>query len=150
MCLRLLQFPCLPSECRGEGLAWNGELRWEQHSRCSPRCSLRRLYLHLLLRVAAGLGGWCIPFLGALLVQVTAPAPQAARRLLAVCPDLAELLAVLALRKTILSSRCSYRLRPLVSFFFRSFVGRACKFFLRAFTGLAWRCQGKSINEHTV
>jgi hypothetical protein len=38
----------------------------------------------------------------------------------------------------------------MVSFFFRSFVGRACRFFLRAFTGLAWRSQGKSINEHTV
>jgi hypothetical protein len=39
-------------------------------------------------------------------VQLTAPAPQAAGRLLAVCPDMAELLAVMALRKTILSSIC--------------------------------------------
>jgi hypothetical protein len=41
-------------------------------------------------------------------VQVTASAPQAAERLLAICPDVAELLAVMALRKTILSSICLY------------------------------------------
>jgi hypothetical protein len=39
-------------------------------------------------------------------VQVTAPAPQAAGRLLAVFPDVVELLAVMAVRKTILSSLC--------------------------------------------
>jgi hypothetical protein len=54
--------------------------------------------------VAACWGGSCIPFLGAILVHVTAPAQQAAGRLLAVCSDVAELLAVMALRKTILSS----------------------------------------------
>jgi hypothetical protein len=54
--------------------------------------------------VAARSGGRCIPFLGALFVQVTAPASQAAGRLLAVCPDVAELLAVMALRKPILIS----------------------------------------------
>jgi hypothetical protein len=36
------------------------------------------------------------------------PAPQAEGRLLAVCPDVAELLAVTALRKIILSSTCLY------------------------------------------
>jgi hypothetical protein len=35
---------------------------------------------------------------------VIAPVPQAAERLLAVCPDVAELLAVMALRKSILWS----------------------------------------------
>jgi hypothetical protein len=47
--------------------------------------------------VAACWCGRCIPFPGALLVQVTAPASQAAGRLLAVCPDVAELLAVITL-----------------------------------------------------
>jgi hypothetical protein len=51
--------------------------------------------------------GRCTPFLGALLVQVTASA-QAAGRMLTVCPDVEELLAVMALRKTILSSVCLY------------------------------------------
>jgi hypothetical protein len=45
---------------------------------------------------------------GALFVQVTVPAPQAGVRLFAVCPDVAELLAVIALHKTILSSICLY------------------------------------------
>jgi hypothetical protein len=39
-------------------------------------------------------------------VQVISSAPKAAGRLFAVCPDVAELLAVMALRKTILSSIC--------------------------------------------
>jgi hypothetical protein len=39
---------------------------------------------------------------------VTAPAAQAAGRLLAVFPDMVELLAVMALRKIILSSICLY------------------------------------------
>jgi hypothetical protein len=60
------------------------------------------------LTVAARWGGSYISFLGALLVQVTALAPQAARTLFAVCPDVAELLAVMALRKTILISICLY------------------------------------------
>jgi hypothetical protein len=47
-------------------------------------------------------------FLRALLVQVTAPTPQAAGRLLAVCRDMARLLAIMALPKTILSSICLY------------------------------------------
>jgi hypothetical protein len=58
--------------------------------------------------VAACWGGRCFPFLGALLVHVTVPAPQAVRRLLAVFPDVAELLAVMALRKIILSSKFLY------------------------------------------
>jgi hypothetical protein len=37
---------------------------------------------------------------------MTPYAPQAAGRLFAVCPDMAELLAVMDLRKTILSSIC--------------------------------------------
>jgi hypothetical protein len=36
-------------------------------------------------------------------VQVAAPSPQATGRLLAVCSDVAELLAAVALRKTIMS-----------------------------------------------
>jgi hypothetical protein len=123
MCLRLLLFLCLASECRREGHAWSGELRRDQPSRCSLSCPLRLILLHLLLRVSAApiiCGMWffsfrqptvaarwgerCIPFLGALLVQVIPSASQAAVRLFAVCPDVAELLAVMALRKTILSS----------------------------------------------
>jgi hypothetical protein len=53
--------------------------------------------------VAANWRGRCISFLGALLVQVTAPAPQAVGRLLAFFPDVAELLAVVALGKSILA-----------------------------------------------
>jgi hypothetical protein len=49
-----------------------------------------------------------IPFLGTLLVQVTANAPQAAGRLLAVFPDVAELVAFMTMCKTILSSICLY------------------------------------------
>jgi hypothetical protein len=45
-----------------------------------------------------------ISFLGALLIWVTFSAPQAAGRLLAICPDVAELLAVVALGKSILGS----------------------------------------------
>jgi hypothetical protein len=47
--------------------------------------------------------GKCSLFLGALLVQVTALSPQAVGRLLAVCPYMGEVLAVIALRKAILS-----------------------------------------------
>jgi hypothetical protein len=39
-------------------------------------------------------------------VYVTASAPEVAGRLPAVCPDVAELLAVMAVRKTILCSIC--------------------------------------------
>jgi hypothetical protein len=113
MCLRLLLFLCLASERRREGHAWSGEAGREHPPRCSPGCPLRLRFLRLLLRVSAapiicGMGlfsfrqsavgarwsGRCIPFLGALLVQVTAPSLQAERRLLAVCPDVAELLAI--------------------------------------------------------
>jgi hypothetical protein len=41
-------------------------------------------------------------------VQVTALALQTAGSLLAVCPDVVELLVVMALHKTILSSICLY------------------------------------------
>jgi hypothetical protein len=56
--------------------------------------------------VAACWGGCCVPLLGALFVDVSAPAPQTARRLFAICPDVAELLTVVALRKRILGSIC--------------------------------------------
>jgi hypothetical protein len=39
-------------------------------------------------------------------MQVTAPAPQTTGRLLTVCPNVAELLAVVALRKAVLSPVC--------------------------------------------
>jgi hypothetical protein len=42
-------------------------------------------------------------FLWTILVQVVAPTPQAARRLLAICPYVAELLVVVTLSKNILS-----------------------------------------------
>jgi hypothetical protein len=70
-------------------------------------CGMEFFSFHQLT-VAACWGGRYIPFLGALLVQVTTPAPQVAGRLLAVCPDVAKLLAVMALLKTILSSVCLY------------------------------------------
>jgi hypothetical protein len=52
--------------------------------------------------VAACWGGKCVPLLGALLVQVSAPALQTARRLFAISSYVAKLLAVVALRKEIL------------------------------------------------
>jgi hypothetical protein len=123
MCPRLLLFLCLASERRHEGHAWIGDFGREHPPRCSLVCPLRLRLLHLLLRVSAApiifgmrvfsfrqttvaprWGGRCIPFLGALLMQMTPSAPLAAGRLLAVFPDVAELLAVMALRKTILSS----------------------------------------------
>jgi hypothetical protein len=45
---------------------------------------------------------------GALLVQVTAPTTYIMGRLLAVSPDMAELLAVVTLRETSLDSVCLY------------------------------------------
>jgi hypothetical protein len=56
---------------------------------------------------------WCgrctrISFLRTLLVQVAATAPQKTGRLLAVFPNVAELLAVMALRKPILSFMVLY------------------------------------------
>jgi hypothetical protein len=41
-------------------------------------------------------------------MQVAATTPQAGVRLLAVCPDMSRLLAVVALRKGILRSVCLY------------------------------------------
>jgi hypothetical protein len=116
---------CLASQRRREGHAWSDEVERERPSRCGPGCPLRLLFLYPLLRVssapiicwmrvfsfrqptdAARWGGRCIYFLGALLLQVSAPVPQAAGWLFAVCPDVAELLAVMALRTTILSYIC--------------------------------------------
>jgi hypothetical protein len=53
--------------------------------------------------VAACWCGRCISFFRTLLVQVAATASQTTGRLLAVFPNVAELLAVVALRKPILS-----------------------------------------------
>jgi hypothetical protein len=55
------------------------------------------------LAVAACWCGRCISFFRTLLVQVAATAPQTTGRLLAVFPNVAELLAVMALPKSILS-----------------------------------------------
>jgi hypothetical protein len=52
------------------------------------------------LAVAACWCGTSVSLLRALLVQMAAPAPRTTGRLLAVCPDVAELLAVMVLRKT--------------------------------------------------
>jgi hypothetical protein len=118
-------FLCLASERRRDEYALSGEVGKEHSSRCSSVCSLQLPFLHFLLHLFAALiiggvkfftfrhpivsarwGGTFIPFLEALLVQVTATAPQSAGKLLAVCPDVAELLAVMSLSKTILSSIC--------------------------------------------
>jgi hypothetical protein len=55
------------------------------------------------LAVAACWCGRCISFFRTLLVQVVATAPQTTGRLLAVFPNVAEMLAVMALHKPILS-----------------------------------------------
>jgi hypothetical protein len=59
------------------------------------------LFFHQLA-VAACWCGRCISFFRTLLVQVAAPTPQTTGRLLAVFSNVAELLAVMALHKTIL------------------------------------------------
>jgi hypothetical protein len=123
-CLRTLLI-CAASECRREGDAWGGEGGRELPSRCGLGCPLGLLFLQFLLRVSAGpivggmgffsfrqpavaacWGGCCVPLLGALFVEVSAPAPLTTRRVFAICPDVAELLAVVALRKKILGSVC--------------------------------------------
>jgi hypothetical protein len=123
MFLMLLLFLCPASERRRKGYAWSGEVGREHSSRRSPGCPLRFLFLHLLLRmstapilggmeffsfrqpaVAARYGGRRIPLLGALLVQVTAPAPQAAGRLF-MWPNCWQLWHCV---KTILGSICLY------------------------------------------
>jgi hypothetical protein len=55
------------------------------------------------LAVAACWCGRCVSFFKTLLVLVAATAPQTTGRLLAVFPNVAELLAIMALRKPILS-----------------------------------------------
>jgi hypothetical protein len=86
MCPRLLLFFCPASQRRREGRAWSGEVGRKHTSRCSPRCPLGLLSLHVLFRVSAApiicgmgvfsfrqtaaaacWGGRYIPFLGALL-----------------------------------------------------------------------------------
>jgi hypothetical protein len=54
------------------------------------------------LTAAACWCGRCISFFRTLLVEVTTPTLQTTGRLLAVCPNVAEFLAVPALHKTIL------------------------------------------------
>jgi hypothetical protein len=61
----------------------------------------------LFLRQLAVTEFWCgssVSLLWAVLVQVSAPAPQSGWRLFAISPDMAELLAVLALGENILGS----------------------------------------------
>jgi hypothetical protein len=53
--------------------------------------------------VAASWCGRCTSFFRTLLVQVVATAPQTSGRLLAVFPNVTEILAVMALRKPVLS-----------------------------------------------
>jgi hypothetical protein len=101
---------------------------WRKYpSGCGFGCSLRLPVTHFILCVAAApivgrmvvfsvsqlavaaFWGWgSIPFLGAILVEVTAPTPQTARRLSAVRPDVAKPLAVVALREASLSVVCLY------------------------------------------
>jgi hypothetical protein len=57
--------------------------------------------------VTASWSGSSVLFFRTLFVQVAAPAPQTTGRLLTVCPNVAELLAVVALRKAVLSPVCS-------------------------------------------
>jgi hypothetical protein len=111
-----LHFPEVPPRWRRLGC----EGRKGHSSRCGFGFPLGFLLLEFLLRVPASpifggmrffpfrqpaattcWGGRCVPLLGALLVQVSAPAQQIARRLLSICPYLAKLLAVVALRKGI-------------------------------------------------
>jgi hypothetical protein len=122
ICLRLLLFLCLASERRREGHAWSGEVGRGRPSRCSLGSPPWLLFLHLLFRLSAapiicGMGFFSFrrcSMLGWKMYSLSRgtpcagdrPAPQAAGRLFAVCPDVAELLAVMVLRKTILSSIC--------------------------------------------
>jgi hypothetical protein len=56
--------------------------------------------------VAGSWRGRSVSLFGAFFVQVTAPAPSITWRLFAVSPDVAELLAVVTLRKSTLVSVC--------------------------------------------
>jgi hypothetical protein len=58
------------------------------------------------LAVTASWSGGSVILLRALLVEVAAPAPQTTWRLLTVCPDVAELLAVVALCEAALGPVC--------------------------------------------
>jgi hypothetical protein len=122
-CQRSLLLRCAASERRREGDTWSNEI-WGLPSRRRFGCSLRFLLLQLLrvpaapviggmgflalhkLAVTADWSGESVLLLWTLFVQVAAPAPQITGRLLTVCPDVAELLAVMALRKAVLSSVC--------------------------------------------
>jgi hypothetical protein len=56
------------------------------------------------LAVTASRFGSYVSFFRAVLVHVTAPTPQTTWKLLAICPDMAELLAVVTLREARLGS----------------------------------------------
>jgi hypothetical protein len=126
MCLRLLLLLYLASKRRREGHAWSGEFRGEHTFRCSPRCPLRLLLLNLLLRSrvcspdnlrdeifflppteSCSTLRWKMYFLSRSTPCAGDPSEtQAAGRLFVVCPDVAELLAGMALRNPILSPIC--------------------------------------------
>jgi hypothetical protein len=63
------------------------------------------LSLRQLAITASWIGG-SVLFFRTLFVQVAAPAPQTTGRLLTVCQNVAELLAVVALREAVLSPVC--------------------------------------------
>jgi hypothetical protein len=107
---------CTASEHRHEGDTWHGEVGGEHPPRRSFGCSLALPLLQLLLRLSAapiigGMGllslhqlavtpswsGGSVFSFRALFVQVATPAPQTTGRLLTVGPNVAELLAVVAL-----------------------------------------------------
>jgi hypothetical protein len=115
-CLRLLLLCWTASERSREGDTWRGDVGREHSPRCGFGSSLRSVPLHFLSRMfatpiiggmwfftlrqlaaAASWSGDSVILLRALLVQVAAPAPQTTWRLLTLCPDVAELLSVVAL-----------------------------------------------------
>jgi hypothetical protein len=102
-------------------------MRFKNSVLCSLGCPLYLPLLHLLLRISAApiigrMGflffrqltvaacwyGRCISFFRIVLVKVADPAPQTTGRLRAVYLNMAELVAVMALRKSILNFIGSY------------------------------------------
>jgi hypothetical protein len=84
------------------GVVWNFFLEFLLRVPESPIVGRIRFLSFRQPAVGACWGGRCVPLLGTLLVQVFVPAPQTARRLFTICPYVAKLLAVVALRKGIL------------------------------------------------
>jgi hypothetical protein len=120
--LQLLLLRCTASERRREGDAWRSKVGGDHPPRCSFGCSLRLLPLQFLLRVSAALiigGMWFLTLrqltvtanwsggsvflLRTFFLQLAARAPQTSGRLPTVCPKVAEVLAVVALCKAVLS-----------------------------------------------